>query len=184
MSDARFGPAALITLDVDLDGEQLRIELPRPPGLLACDWAAHDDWLSLFPEALPGEQRAYWHERMADPGDPLTARALQVIAYDLAEPVYGMPWWAAHRLCIKAAQSWWQFEAWCAANGMDPHADGVPATRLVGACWAWLAGGLEEQKAAAFHRETFEPPAGDLGHEARLARGQAMLARLRSAKAG
>ncbi|MFJ9719885.1 hypothetical protein ACIRPQ_28835 [Streptomyces sp. NPDC101213] len=183
-ADARFGLVPVIEHDIDLDGEALTVRLPQPPGLEACDWAAHDQWLSLFPDALPPEQRAYWHERMADPADPLNAGTLQVIAYDLAEYVYGMPWWAAHRLTVKAAAGWWQFEAWSAANNFDPHAPGTPASRLVGACWAWLAAGLEEDKLTAFHRETFEPPPGRLGQQARLDRGKAMLARLMEGKAG
>ncbi|MET7814224.1 hypothetical protein ABZT26_25675 [Streptomyces sp. NPDC005395] len=183
-TDARFGVLPVIEHDVDLDGEALTIRLPQPPGLQACDWVAHDQWLALFPDALPEEQRAYWHERMADPADPLTAGVLRVIAYKLAEQVYGMPWWAAHRLTVRAAASWWQFEAWCAGHGFNPHVPGTPAVRLVGACWAWLAGGLEEDKLSAFHREVFEPPKGDLGQEARLERGRAMLARFTRGQTG
>ncbi|BDT39531.1 hypothetical protein [Streptomyces yaizuensis] len=176
--DVGFGPPVVVDLDVDLDGEPLRISLPQPDGMAACEWAVWDDFLALFPGALPPDQYAYWRERMRDPSDPLTVGALQVIAYRVAERVYGVPWWAAHRLTLRAAASWWQFEAWSVTVGFDPRVPGTGAARIVGACWAFVSAGLAAEEVQLLHRELWEPPAGPIGHEARLARGQEMLNRL------
>ncbi|MEU6932885.1 hypothetical protein AB0A05_27425 [Streptomyces sp. NPDC046374] len=179
-----FGPPDVIGLDVDLDGEPLRIELPQPRGIDACTWAVRDDFLGLFPGALPDEQKQYWQERMRDPADPLTIRAIQAIGYRLGRLVFGVPWWAAHRLTTRCAANWWQYEAWTVTVGFDPRAPGVPATRIIGACWAFLSAGLDAEEGQELHDELWEAPAGPLGHEARLARGRAMVARMMANRQG
>lgn len=180
-----FGPPAdVVAVDVDLDGEPLRVELDQPDGMTAAGWAALDDYPAMFPGALDPAQRGYWARRMADPADPLTMGAVRAIAYRLAQPLYGMDWWAAHRLCSRAAANWWQYEAWAVTRGFDPRT--APAARIAASCWAWAVSGCtEDGEAEALHREIFEDvPDEELGHAARLARGQATLARLQAWQSG
>ncbi|MFI7278504.1 hypothetical protein [Streptomyces sp. NPDC049879] len=177
-----FGPPDVVHVDVDLDDEELAVELPQPPGMRAATWAALDNWLALFPNALPEDQAAYWRERMANPLDPLNAGAVRAISYQVAHRVYGMPWWAAHRLTARAAANWWQYEAWAVARGFDPRT--ASAARIAASCWAWAAAGCEKtEDLEDLHRDVFTGPA-ELGHDAKLARGQAMLARLQHGRSG
>ncbi|MFJ4960269.1 hypothetical protein [Streptomyces sp. NPDC088739] len=177
-----FGPPPLVVVDVDLDDEALAVELEQPDGMEAARWAALDDFLNLFPGALPDDQRAYWTERLADPDDPFTGRAARTVAYQIARAVYAVPWWTAHRLCSRAAAHWWAYEAWTVTKGFDPRT--APAARIVASCWAWAAAGADkDEDLEALRREVFEGPT-DLGHEDRLARGNAMLSRLQSGRSG
>lgn len=179
-----FGPPTLVRVDVDLDGEPLSLELAQPDGMTAAGWSALDAFLQLFPGALPADQRAYWHERLADPADPLNMKAARAIAYRVADLVYGMPWWAAHRLTSRAAGAWWQYEAWTVDRGFDPR--GASAARIAASCWAWAAAGCQtEAEGEALHREVFASPLDPVvGHDDKLARNQAMLARLQAGRSG
>lgn len=171
-----FGPPDAIAVDVDLDDAPYTIVLDQPHGWTAARWAALDAFLDLFPGALPEDQRAFWDDRLADPDDPMTNGAARMIAYALAKRVYGMEWWAAHRLCARAAANWWQYEAWSVTRGFDPRT--APAARIAASCWAWAAAQCDkEEDLDQLHRDVFTAPPG-LGHEERMARARGMLAQL------
>jgi hypothetical protein len=177
-----FGPPGLVVVDVDLDDEALAVELSQPDGMDAAAWAAKDDWPALFPGALPADQRAYWLDRLADPDDPFTGGAARVIAYQVGTEVYGMPWWAAHRLCARAAVHWWAYEAWTVTKGFEPRT--ATAARIAASCWAWAAAAVgSEEDLEALRLDIFEAPEG-LGHDQKLARGRAQLARLQAGRTG
>lgn len=183
-----FGPDPdAVALDFDLDDTPYRVIVEQPDGMTAATWAARDDFLALFPGALDADQRGYWTDRMRDPSDPLTVGALRAVTYSLAPLLYAVDWWAAHRLCARAAANWWQYEAWTVGKGFDPRT--APAARIVASCWAWAASGCEkDEDVEALHREIFArpaglPPTGD-EHLAKLARGRAMLARHLPGQAG
>lgn len=146
-----------ITADVDLDGERLRVVLPRPDGPNACLWALTDDWMCLFPGSLPEDQRGYWTDRLEDPDDNLDRAALLPIAHELSQQVYGVPWWAAHRICEEAAQKHLMWEAWCIKHGFD--ASGEPAHRIIASIVGWVAEGWEDDsQAKAWSQKMFMRP--------------------------
>ncbi|MFC1418738.1 hypothetical protein [Streptacidiphilus cavernicola] len=178
-----FGPPAVAVVDFVLDGAALSASMPEPDGMAACAWAAADDWLSLFPGALPADQAAYWSERLEDPDDGLELAAVRALAWQFAEQVYAVPWWAAYRLCSAAAANWLSFESWAVSAGFDPR--GCAAARIVAGCWSWRLACLDpEQKDAAkeLEAEVFAAPEGfavsEAGHEAKLARNRATFAQL------
>ena len=157
-----FGPpAGEVSVTVVVDGEPVAAVLPVPDGMTACRWAAEDDWLSLFPGHLPSDQAAYWTARLADRSDPLEVGALRLVAYGLAEQVYGSSWWVAHRLCATAATNWFVYESWAVSTGFDPrHA---PAPRIVASLWAWrlaMIDPADKTAASSLEKEVFTPPPG------------------------
>ena len=97
-----------------------RVTLLRPDGPTACLWALADNWHALMPGALPDEQRAYWESRLEDPEDSLDRHMLRPIAFRLARQVYGVPWWAAHRITEEASESHLMWQSWCIRHAFDP----------------------------------------------------------------
>lgn len=154
-----FGAASPITADVTLDGEPLRVTMLRPDGPSACMWALIDNWAALFPGALPEEQGAYWNGRLADPEDPLDRHMLRPVAFRLARQVYGVPWWAAHRITEEAHQGYLMWQAWCVTHGFDPAAQ--PADRIIASIVAWTASRWEDAaQAQAWQQRIFMRPPG------------------------
>lgn len=154
-----FGAAAPIEADVNLDGEAYRVTMPRPDGPLACVWALADDWSPLMPGALPDEQRAYWTGRLEDPEDPLDREHLRPLAFRLARQVYGVPWWAAHRITEEAQGASLMFAAWCVKHGFNPAHE--PADRIIAAIVGWVASNFEDEaQAKSWQTRTFMRPAG------------------------
>lgn len=154
-----FGRPLALQATVRIDGDTYLVHMDQPPGGDACLWALQDTWLSLFPGALPEEQRAFWHERLTDPETSVGYAALRPVAFDLARQLYGVPWWAAHRITEEAAASHMAYEAWCVRRGFD--ATGQHARRIIASAVAWLSEGFtDEADAKAWHQRTFMPPPG------------------------
>jgi len=154
-----FGATAEITADVNLDGEAYRVTLPRPNGPEACVWALADDWSPLFPGALPDEQRAYWNARLEDPEDPLDRHMLRPLAFRLARQVYGVPWWAAHRITEEAGDQHLMWQAWCVRHGFAPA--GESADRIIASIVGWIMSGFEDPaQVKSWQTRTFMRPAG------------------------
>jgi len=154
-----FGAQATIEADVNLDGEAYRVTLPRPEGPSACLWALADNWHELMPGALPADQRAYWNDRLANPEDPLDRHMLRPVAFRLARQVYGVPWWAAHRITEDAAEGHLMWQAWCVKHGFNPA--GETADRIIASMVGWVTSGLEDEaQAKSWHQRTFMRPPG------------------------
>lgn len=148
--------------DFTLDGQKVRVTMPRPPGPAACMWALLDDWSPLLPGALPGEQAAYWAARLADPEDGLTRAQLRPVAFRLARQVYGVPWWSAHRILKEAADSYLSYQVWCVKKSFQPGEE--PADRIVASCVAYLSGQWTEQaQAQSWSDRIFKNPPGVRG---------------------
>ena len=92
-----------------------------------------------------------------DPVGPVGWRATWQVAIDTAPELYGVPWWAAGRLCATAAAHWRDWEAWTVTQGVDVTR--APAHRICAAALAWLrAGCKEERDFARLEHEIFTPP--------------------------
>lgn len=157
-----FGAAVDITADVDLDGEAFRVTMPRPNGPEACVWALADDWAPLFPGNLPDDQRAYWAARLEDDADPLTRAMLRPIAFRLATQVYGVPWWAAHRITEEVREGHLMWQAWCIRHGFNPA--GESADRIIASIVGWVTAGFEDEaQIRSWHTRTFMRPPGVKG---------------------
>lgn len=154
-----FGAAAEITADVNLDGEAYRVTMLRPNGPTACMWALVDDWSHLLPGALPDEQRAYWTGRLADPDDGLDRHMLRPVAFRLARQVYGVPWWAAHRITAEASEGHLMWQAWCVKHAFNPASES--ADRIIASMVAQQLAGLEDEaQARGWQQRTFMRPPG------------------------
>lgn len=157
-----FGAQATIDADVNLDGEAYRVTMPRPNGPDACMWALVDDWSPLMPGALPDEQRAYWDGRLEDPDDPLDREHLRPVAFRLARQVYGVDWWAAHRITEQARDGHLMWQAWCVKHAFDPA--GESADRIIASIIGWIASGFEDEaQAKGWQQRTFMRPPGVRG---------------------
>lgn len=154
-----FGAVSEIAADVDLDGEAYRVTMSRPDGPEACVWALVDDWSPLFPGALPEEQRAYWLGRLEDEADPLDRHMLRPVAFRLAQQVYGVPWWAAHRITEEARDGHLMWQAWCIRHGFDPA--GEPPDRIIASIVGWITSTFEDEaQVRSWQTRTFMRPAG------------------------
>jgi hypothetical protein len=154
-----FGAAGDLEADVNLDGEAYRVTMPRPNGPDACVWALADDWSPLFPGNLPDEQRAYWTDRLEDPDDPLERAHLRPVAFRLAKQVYGVSWWAAHRITEEAAEGHLMWQAWCVRHGFSPAGEG--ADRIIASIVGWITAGFEDPaQLKSWQTRTFMRPAG------------------------
>lgn len=154
-----FGLATPLISSVRLDGEQYSIHMDPPPGPQACIWALQDTWIELFPRSLPEDQQAFWEERLADHESNLSYASLRPIAFDLASQLYGVPWWAAHRLTEEAAASHIAYEGWCVRRAFHPEQH--TARRIISSIVAWTSEGwTDESEAKSWHQRTFMPPPG------------------------
>lgn len=157
-----FGAPMTIEADVNLDGEAYRVTMARPDGPAACMWALADDWSPLMPGALPDEQRAYWTSRLEDPEDALDRHMLRPLAFRLARQVYGVDWWAAHRITEQAHEGHLMWQAWCVSHAFDPARES--ADRIIASIVGWVASGFEEEaQAKSWQTRTFMRPAGVRG---------------------
>lgn len=157
-----FGAKGEIAADVNVDGDAFRVTLTRPNGPDACLWALADDWSHLFPGALPDEQRAYWNGRLEDDADPLDRHMLRPVAFRLARQVYGVDWWAAHRITEEASNAHLMWQAWCIKHAFRP-ADETP-DRIIASMIGWVSSGWEEPAhAKSWQQRTFMKPPGVRG---------------------
>ncbi|MFF4661942.1 hypothetical protein [Streptomyces sp. NPDC001282] len=154
-----FGLRAPLQTSVRLDGTDYLVYLPEPDGSEACVWALQDEWLRLFPRALPEDQQAFWDDLLTNPETAVSYATLRPIAFRLAQQLYGVPWWTAHRLTESAAQSLLAYEAWTVRKGFDPA--GKPARRIIASVVAWQAEQwADEAEAKSWHQRMFMPPPG------------------------
>ncbi|MER6610235.1 hypothetical protein ABT282_31075 [Streptomyces sp. NPDC000927] len=154
-----FGGRLEIGADIDLDGSAYRITMPRPPGSEACLWALIDDWRLLVPGGLPEEQRSWWEDFLSDPESQHDWMVLRPAAFSIAKQVYGVPWWAAHRILKEAAEAYLSYQMWCVAKGFRPTDE--PADRIVASAVAWISSQwTEESQAKTWQQATFMPPSG------------------------
>lgn len=154
-----FGRPLALQATVRLDGETYLVHMDPPPGPDACLWALHDTWLALFPGALPDEQAAFWDERLTNPEDSLSYASLRPVAFELARQLYGVPWWAAHRITEEAAAAYLAYESWTVQRGFDPA--GQPARRIIASIIAWASESwADEADVKSWQQRTFMPPPG------------------------
>jgi hypothetical protein len=154
-----FGTTSQVSTDVDVDGEAFTVTMDHPNGAEACMWAAADDWSRLFPGSLPDEQRAYWEDRLADPEDRLDRHMLQPVAFRLARQVYGVPWWAAHRITEEAVSAYLMWQAWCVKHGFDPA--GESADRIIASIVGFVSSHWDDQaQAQSWQNRIFMRPTG------------------------
>lgn len=151
-----FGPVDSGLLPFTVDGRTYALTIPGDGRLLA-GWAATGTWTALVPGCLHPDYTAEFYDRLGDPADPLGLRACHHIALGLSEEVFGVPWWAAARLCATLSQSWRFFGAWAVQHGFNPA--GEPAHRIVSAALAWVASRVQDEKEARrVEQEIFMPP--------------------------
>jgi len=153
---AAFGPVDGGYLPFTVDGRPYALDVPHDGRLLA-GWAADGRWIELVPGCLHPDYAREFTDRLVHPTDPLGLRACHQIALGLAEEVYGVPWWAAARLCVTAREGWRYFGAWCVQHGVN--LSGEPAHRVVSAALAWIASRVEDEKEARkVENDIFLPP--------------------------
>lgn len=151
-----FGPLDGGVLPFTVDGQQYALDVPYDGRVLA-GWAVAGQWTEIVPGAVHPYYRDEFFDRLADPRDALGLRACHHIALGLAEEIYGVPWWAAERLCATALSSWRYFGAWAAQHNFDPAS--APAHRLVSATLAWLGSQVQDEKEARrIEQDVFMPP--------------------------
>lgn len=154
-----FGLTTILQATARLDGSDYLVHMKEPPGPQACLWALQDEWLPLFPGALPTDQRAFWSELLADPDTPVSYTTLRPLAFELAQQLYGVPWWAAHRITEQAAHARIAYEGWTIRQGFDPA--GQPARRIIASIVAWQSEQWsDEADATGWQQRTFMPPPG------------------------
>jgi len=154
-----FGTVAPVAVPVDMDGQAYLVTMEQPPGPLACTWAAADDWRPLFPGHLPDDQRAWWQERLEDPDDVLDYMALRPVAFAVAEQVYGMPWWAAHRILLEVAEEHLAWTVWCVRRGFDPERE--DARRILASAVAYRVERMDgPAEVKGWSTRMFMPPPG------------------------
>lgn len=154
-----FGAQIPISVNAVVDGTTVQVSMDTPPGPDACLWALSDRWLPLFPGNLPDDQRTWWVSRMRDPDDAHSLVHLRPIAFALAQQVYGVPWWSAHRILSEAAQHYMGFQVWCTSHGFDPAVE--PAHRTVAAAVAWAGTQFtDDDDAQAWQRRISMRPKG------------------------
>lgn len=151
-----FGPVDGGLLPFTVDGVQYALDVPYDGRVLA-GWATSGMWTALVPGCIHPDYEQEFYDRLGDPQDPLGLRACHVIAMGLSEEIFGVPWWAAARLCATALQSWRYFGAWAVQHQFNPT--GAPAHRLVSATLAWVASRVQDEKEARrVEAEIFMPP--------------------------
>lgn len=154
-----FGLQATLQATIRLDGSDYLVYMDEPPGPEACLWALQDEWLPLFPGSLPAEQHAFWGDLLADPESPVSYAALRPLAFDLARQLYGVPWWAAHRITEQAAHAHIAYEGWTVRRGFAPA--GQSARRIIASIVAWQAEQwVDEAEAKSWQQRMFMPPPG------------------------
>jgi hypothetical protein len=157
-----FGTSPDIVKDFTLDGKPVRVTMPRPHGPSACLWAVVDDWSLLMPGNLPEEQRAYWQDRLENPDDTLDRSMLRPVAFALAQQVYGVPWWAAHRILEETTSAYLAYQVWCTRRGFHPAEE--TADRIVASAVAWVSERWsEDSEAKSWQQRVYMPPAGVRG---------------------
>lgn len=154
-----FGLPVTLRAQVRIDGTDYVTYLDEPSGPEACSWALQDEWRLLFPGALPDDQQSFWTDLLTDPESAVSYSTLRPVAFRLAQQLYGVPWWAAHRITESAAQAHLAYESWTIRRGFDPK--GQPARRIIASIVAWQADQWgEESEAKSWHQRTFMPPPG------------------------
>lgn len=140
-----------------LDGRTYRL---RPlSGVETAAAAAADQWTMLVPDGLVPEDRAALLHRLVDPGDWLDLPHIRALAFLVAEPVLGVPWPVASRLCVVAEKQWVEFHGWCLAHGIDPRQ--VAVDEVCAVVWGWLSDRMTWADADDRKRLTSEIWAGD-----------------------
>lgn len=153
---AVFGPVDGGILPFTVDGVQYALDVPYDGRLLA-GWASSGAWTALVPGCLHPDYEAEFYDRLGDPHDMLGLRACHHIALGLSEEIFGVPWWAAARLCATVMESWRFFGAWAVTHHFDPA--GQPAHRLVSAALAWVGSRVQDEKEARrVENDIFLPP--------------------------
>jgi hypothetical protein len=152
----RFGPTGAGRLSFTVDGVGYALDLPDDGSVLA-GIAATGQWPEIVPGLLAPECRGVWVSQLRDPLGPISWRTTWRIATGLAEEIYGMPWWAAIRLCATAQSRWRDFAAWTVAHGFDPAR--APAHRICAAVLAWLRTSCRDEKdLVRLEQRVFTPP--------------------------
>lgn len=153
---AAFGPVDGGLLPFTVDGQQYALEVPYDGRLLA-GWATAGAWTALVPGCIHPDFRTEFYDRLGDPHDALGLRACHHIALGLSEEIFGVPWWAAARLCATILESWRYFGAWAVSHQFDPAT--ASAHRLVSAALAWIASRVQDEKEARrVESDIFLPP--------------------------
>lgn len=151
-----FGPVDGGLLPFTVGDATYALEIPYDGRVLA-GWATAGAWTSLVPGCIHEDYEQEFYDRLADPLDPLGLRACHHIAMGLSEEIFGVPWWAAARLCATALESWRYFGAWAVEHQFDPS--DAPAHRLVSAVLAWVGSRVQDEKEARrVENEIFLPP--------------------------
>ncbi|MFD7507895.1 hypothetical protein ACFV5N_00905 [Streptomyces sp. NPDC059853] len=151
-----FGPVSQGRLPFTVNGTAYSLLLPDDGRVLA-GIAASGQWSQIVPGLLDDHDWHEWMDRLRDPRDPLQYRVCWRVALGLSERIYGMPWWAAHRLCAIAVDQWRVYEPWTVTRGFDPGA--APAHRICASILAWARAGCQkESELARLDHTIFTPP--------------------------
>lgn len=140
-----------------LGGETLR--LAPFTGWQAFEWAANGAWRDIVPAHL--EESSYVHlaQRLSDRYDAFSIRHAHTVAVGLAEEIYGVPWWAAMRLCATAKEHQRNYLTWAAGRGLNPH--GMSAVLICHSVLSWIYESCEtKEERLRFESRIFTPPAG------------------------
>lgn len=151
-----LGPLDGGALPFQLNGQRaFRLELPAD-GRHILAHAARGEYLSLVPGLVTGSA---FLDLLADPDSGVDVEACRTIVYELAEDIFGVPWWTAGRLAASAEEGWDQYAAYTVTVGFDPSAV-APAHRHISAMLAWLRTAVsgDAKKARRLEMELFKEP--------------------------
>jgi hypothetical protein len=152
----RLGPIDAGRLDFTLNDVPWAVEVPAD-GRLVCSVAAHDYWSAVLPGWVHPEYAEEFWDFLCDPKSEMTLWVCQRVVIELAEDIYGVPWWTARLLAALAIDQWTHFGRYCVTAGFDPTA--ACAHRLISAVLAWLyAGCTDEKDVRSLERKLFTPP--------------------------
>ncbi|RFU83612.1 hypothetical protein DY218_27275 [Streptomyces triticagri] len=151
-----FGPSNGGLLPFRIDGGRAwHLDIPAD-GRRLLTHAAIGDYTELVP-ALVVEQS--FLTELADDTSSLDLDDCRTIAVELAEDIYGVPWWTAGRLAATALEHWDQYGAYTVTVAHDATA-ALPAHRHIAAMLAWLrtAVSADEKRARRLELDLFNPP--------------------------
>ncbi|MFB7906690.1 hypothetical protein ACFC1T_09705 [Kitasatospora sp. NPDC056076] len=134
-------------------------------GWQAVGWASSGAWAEIIPKALDPDSLDAVSQWLSDPDDPFNLAQCHRIAVGLAEEIYGVPWWAAVRLCSTAVSHWRAYAPWCTAKAFGP--ENSSATMICASVLAWLADTCEQKEDwSRMEAKIFTPPASARGTQA------------------
>lgn len=153
---ARLGPVDHGQVHFTLEGRAWAVDVPAD-GRRVCAWAREGNWPRLVPWSLADWCRDDFVELLADPVGRVDLAVCHRVVVELAEDIYGVPWWTAGRIAASITQFWDRYAAWSVLRGFDPA--GASAQRITASGLAWLRSAVsEERDAEKLEATLFTPP--------------------------